>query len=628
MDDTNVPAQAPAPAQAPDPAPNPAKTDSGPDLDKTAPDKTAPDKTATDKTVTDPLKSSGSDTSSNTYTLDPEANYHEASHFTDRTKWRCYLGRTSTDPHNPNQKVPTLKGVDWYDKEGPQDWQKEGGPAGPLTNKEPWLEDPTKGIVTYYRACEKIKEYIVPGEKPKKNNDKKGIDFKVAKTAVSGGDAGSGRFENHKLKCGYNLEEYIAAPRIESVKMFNKDSVFVIDVQQIPGRCGAWPAFWLLGTGDDWESGEGDEWNDGGAATDGRKLPDVTTPKECSPGVGAGAPEVCKGGEVTKSSASGGYKSTKEWPASGEIDIIEAVHGGHNNVTLHSCGGCKIIKQMESGDTLVPYKDGGQEGGFGALGKKSDFCGGPNPGCRDDGDSHTGCGGTIQDVIIDNINKTGGGQFICEWLVDKSVKVWFINRVDVMEETNISIEGGKYNGKLPNLSYDISGCKTAEGTSMFKNMHMIINTTFCGEWASRDRGEGNNNKCVDKWSKPDPQNSFKIDKGKLNFYYMKQETVRNCALYVQMNLNTPPSDTEWWPTQEEYDKASVKAGSHIFSHDSWWWKINSVKVYTKSTTEGFGNQLITTSDPLVKYLLIGLLIIGIYVLFFMDKKKRKKYLKF
>ena len=106
-------------------------------------------------------------------------NYNKASDFHDSSNWLCYLGRTSTDPNSKNAASegpmgPT--GVDWYNTEGNR----------PLltVDKDPWVEDPTKGVTNYYKACTDLKSYIQDDN----DDDDQYINFKVKKEFITNRD--------------------------------------------------------------------------------------------------------------------------------------------------------------------------------------------------------------------------------------------------------------------------------------------------------------------------------------------------------------------------------------------------------------------------------------------------------
>jgi len=144
------------------------------------------------------------------------------------------------------------------------------------------------------------------------------------------------------------------------------------------------------------------------------------------------------------------------WPTYGEIDVMEGVNGvGTNAMTLHTSAGC-----------TVP----------------------PNLNCNA-GNAHNGCGfragvsGTFGDSF--NNNPGGGGVYAMEWIPNNQggIKVWSFPRnkipADILAGTP-----------------DPTGWRTDTGYAQFPfgnncpsthfvNHKIIIDLTFCGDWAGQ-----------------------------------------------------------------------------------------------------------------------------------------------
>ena len=189
--------------------------------------------------------------------------------------------------------------------------------------------------------------------------------------------------------------------RITSKKAYNQ-GLFLADIAHMPGGiCGVWPAFWLVGP---------------------------------------------------------------NWPAMGEIDIIEGVNGATTNtMTLHTSAGCSITKDGMSGsanttdcDTQAPSQP-----------------------------KYAGCGVLSTDTTNfgAGFNAIGGGVYATEW-TDQAISIWFFTRqnitADIAATTTAPQKPSK--GGTP-LARSTGDCDIG---SHFQNMNLVFDTTFCGAWAGQD----------------------------------------------------------------------------------------------------------------------------------------------
>lgn len=184
--------------------------------------------------------------------------------------------------------------------------------------------------------------------------------------------------------------------RIGSKKYYEK-SLIVADIAHMPGSaCGTWPAFWSVG---------------------------------------------------------------KNWPADGEIDIIEGVNlQDHNEIVMHTAGTCSI-------------KDEGMSGSVNATGCGEDL---GTVGCVIEG--HKGSYGT-------SFNKQGGGVYAMEW-TEQYLKIWFFPRDSIPSSiTNGDPDVSKFGTPMALVE---EGCDVANS---FKAQSFIFDTTFCGDWAGGVFGE-------------------------------------------------------------------------------------------------------------------------------------------
>ncbi|KAG9124142.1 hypothetical protein FRC07_012686 [Ceratobasidium sp. 392] len=168
--------------------------------------------------------------------------------------------------------------------------------------------------------------------------------------------------------------------------------------------------------------------------------------------------------------------NTANWPAGGEIDIIEGVNDqGPNAITLHTTAGCT------------------QPGGRAMYGTPT------QADCNYQVNGNAGCGVKSPDANSYGpaFNKNGGGWYVTE-RTNTFIKVWFWGRnsPDVPAPVrngaaSIDTSGfGKPTALFVNNSCDFN--------SHFGPENIIINLTFCGDWAGGVYGSsGCPGTCVD-----------------------------------------------------------------------------------------------------------------------------------
>ncbi|KAJ3909301.1 endo-1,3(4)-beta-glucanase-like protein [Lentinula edodes] len=148
------------------------------------------------------------------------------------------------------------------------------------------------------------------------------------------------------------------------------------------------------------------------------------------------------------------------WPTTGEIDIIEGVNNvGTNQGTLHTSPDCSMpASRTETGTALQSDCDTAVNG-------------------------NAGCGVSFTDArsFGPTFNSNGGGWYAME-LTDDFVKIWFRARgtsvpsdVSGGSSTIDTDNWGTPVAYFPNTSCSIS--------SHFGPQNIIINLTFCGDWA-------------------------------------------------------------------------------------------------------------------------------------------------
>ncbi|KAJ5209367.1 hypothetical protein N7449_003746 [Penicillium cf. viridicatum] len=201
---------------------------------------------------------------------------------------------------------------------------------------------------------------------------------------------------DHATKLDANGKKGRDSVRIGSKKYYDQ-SLVIADIAHMPGStCGTWPAFWSVG---------------------------------------------------------------KNWPADGEIDIIEGVNmADHNEIVMHTAGTCSLT-------------DTDMTGSVNATGCGEDL---GTVGCKIEG--HEGSYGT-------SFNKQKGGVYTLQW-TDDFLKIWYFPRSSIPA----SITSGKPDvtefGTPMALVQESCDVATA-----FKSQSFIFDVTFCGDWAGGVYGD-------------------------------------------------------------------------------------------------------------------------------------------
>jgi hypothetical protein len=186
------------------------------------------------------------------------------------------------------------------------------------------------------------------------------------------------------------------AVRLSSNKAYTH-GLFIADIAHMPGGiCGVWPAFWTFGP---------------------------------------------------------------NWPASGEIDIIEGVNTQATDaITLHTSSGCTMSGTGSLSGSVLQNGDCNAGNG--------------NTGCSTSTASTVGYGA--------GFNANGGGVYAMEW-TSSAIEVYFFPRNAIPSD----ITSGSPNPSgwgTPVASFSGSGCDI---DTHFMNHNIIFDTTFCGDWAGQ-----------------------------------------------------------------------------------------------------------------------------------------------
>ncbi|KAL4868732.1 concanavalin A-like lectin/glucanase domain-containing protein [Aspergillus spectabilis] len=149
-----------------------------------------------------------------------------------------------------------------------------------------------------------------------------------------------------------------------------------------------------------------------------------------------------------------------DWPYDGEIDIIEGVNKHEaNKIVLHTSGSCDVGGEHDMSGDLTSSECGDASGTIGCV-----------------VEGQQGSSGTP-------FNKQGGGVYAMEWQKDY-LKIWFFPRSAIPA----SLTAGK-----PDTSSFGTPMAHLQGTcnfeERFSHQKLILDTTFCGDWAGNVYGD-------------------------------------------------------------------------------------------------------------------------------------------
>ena len=154
-----------------------------------------------------------------------------------------------------------------------------------------------------------------------------------------------------------------------------------------------------------------------------------------------------------------------KWPVGGEIDIFEGANDDrHNKMTLHTSPGCAIQKTGYSGELETANCD------VDAPGQ------GKNMGC---GIRHRPKDEKKRsmETFGQGMNQGGGGVWATSWTTD-DISVYHFSRANVPKDIG-SGQPDPTKWGMPVAKF-AGGCKIDE---YFKNLNIIFNIAFCGDWA-------------------------------------------------------------------------------------------------------------------------------------------------
>jgi len=152
------------------------------------------------------------------------------------------------------------------------------------------------------------------------------------------------------------------------------------------------------------------------------------------------------------------------WPASGEIDIIEGVNNQNtDSITLHTNPGCVVSNpNSQSGTYTITNNCNAGNAGEGCS------TGTANP-------KDFGAG----------FNGVGGGTYAMQW-ASTGIYVWFWQRGQVPGDI-LAKEPNTLSWGTPLVTFTGGGCNF---DTYFAHQNIVFDTTFCGDWAGAVWGSG------------------------------------------------------------------------------------------------------------------------------------------
>ncbi|KAG6127457.1 hypothetical protein E4U12_005858 [Claviceps purpurea] len=149
------------------------------------------------------------------------------------------------------------------------------------------------------------------------------------------------------------------------------------------------------------------------------------------------------------------------WPNDGEIDLIEGANDQHLNIlSAHTSAGCTLSKNLES-KALTPPRTANCD--VGTL----------NVGCAYDAPAKD------TSSYGDGFNAAGGGVYAMEW-DSEYIKIWHFARSQIPRD----IKTKKPDPKTWGLPDAIFGGDSCDVDKYFKDMSLVININFCGDWGN------------------------------------------------------------------------------------------------------------------------------------------------
>ncbi|KAI4519526.1 hypothetical protein K525DRAFT_258394 [Schizophyllum commune Loenen D] len=215
------------------------------------------------------------------------------------------------------------------------------------------------------------------------------------------------------------------------------------------------------------------------------------------------------------------WSNGPNWPAGGEIDVLEGVNEATTNqYTLHTSDGCSA----SAGNAKITANLGNA---------KCASANGDNAGCAyfDTDNRSYGKG----------FNEAGGGVYA--HLIDSTgIKIWFFSRSDVPQD----ITSGNPDPSSWDSPAAFWATETCDIASHFYSQQLIIDTTLCGDWAgSSFNSDGCSGSCADTVADP---GNFKNAKWRINSIKVYQAG-GDGGDDSGSGSSDGASSTDWWSSE-------------------------------------------------------------------------------
>jgi hypothetical protein len=157
---------------------------------------------------------------------------------------------------------------------------------------------------------------------------------------------------------------------------------------------------------------------------------------------------------------------TRYWPQEGEIDIVEQANNAeHNQMSIHVSN--------KQGDCFIDHNPG-----MTATPDRFNECSEENHGGCDANDPRPNTFGS-------GFNDRGGGVYALEWTASQ-IKIWFFarNSVPTGSGSPLGSSPAPWTWGTPATVFRSRNGNGCDMNRHFKNQKIIVDTTFCGKWAS------------------------------------------------------------------------------------------------------------------------------------------------
>jgi hypothetical protein len=185
------------------------------------------------------------------------------------------------------------------------------------------------------------------------------------------------------------------------------------------------------------------------------------------------------------------WSNGDNWPAGGEIDVIEGTQNSTSNQsTLHTLPGCTLdaSRQSNNGAQLV------SDATFTGVVKTTT--------CDAAVDFNSGCGIENPDPNSYGfgLNLAGGGVYATLWN-DDGIRIWFFPRDGIPEDV-VNKTPNPDTWPAPSAFFSTSSCPMAQ---FFTDQTFIFNITLCGDLANATFNQGGCPGTCSQWV-TDPNN--------------------------------------------------------------------------------------------------------------------------